>query len=298
VSLRVAPGDDAARARTALVTHLTTSAPWGVRVTAVPGGTVAPYAARAGGRAYRAAPGARAAAWGRPAVDIVSSGGYVDTLLGTILPLVPLFTPYLGLLLLFFNRVIPGLLTLLAAAFMSPVAIARPAAVRLPGDDWSLIIHRNVLVLVVLALLAAAFAVLLGLEFTGLGFGVVTRTAGTVACIVLIPVVMRLYPFPPTNEFYADLIKQPWLPAETITLTSGQAFTGYLLSDNGTWLVVLTDSTRTIRYYRSAQVASQQICQLTGPPAKQPLIPLFPAHLSAPTTTPACTGPVAGRAAR
>lgn len=74
VSLRVAPGDDAARARAALVTHLTTSAPWGVRVTAVPGGTVAPYAARAGGRAYQAAHAALAAAWGRPAVDIGVGG--------------------------------------------------------------------------------------------------------------------------------------------------------------------------------------------------------------------------------
>jgi len=35
------------------------------------------------------------------AAGIVSSGGYVDTLLGTIIPLVPIFTPYLALLLLF-----------------------------------------------------------------------------------------------------------------------------------------------------------------------------------------------------
>ena len=46
VSLRVAPGDDAARAREALVAHLKTSAPWGVHVTAEPGGAVAPYSAR------------------------------------------------------------------------------------------------------------------------------------------------------------------------------------------------------------------------------------------------------------
>jgi hypothetical protein len=232
------------------------------------------------------------------ALAIVSSGGYVDTLLGTIVPLVPIFTPYLALLLLFFNRVIPGLLTLLAAAFMSPVVLTRPEAVHLPGDDWSLITHRNVLVLIVLVLLAAVFAVLLALEFMGLGFGVVARTAGTVACIALIPFVMRLYPFPLTSEFYTGLIKQPWLPAETITLTSGQAFTGYVLSDNGTWLVVLTDGTRTIHYYRSVQVASQQICQVTRTAAKQPLIPLFPAHLNAPTSTPACGGPATGRAAR
>src|SRR5499427_7639315 len=74
VSLRVAPGDDAARAREALVTHLKTAAPWGVHVIAEPGGAVAPYSARAGGRAYRAAHAALASAWGRPAVDIGVGG--------------------------------------------------------------------------------------------------------------------------------------------------------------------------------------------------------------------------------
>jgi cysteinylglycine-S-conjugate dipeptidase len=39
-----------------------------------PGGTVAPYALRAGGRAYRAAHAALAEAWGRPAVDIGVGG--------------------------------------------------------------------------------------------------------------------------------------------------------------------------------------------------------------------------------
>jgi len=74
VSMRVAPGDDAARARAALVSHLKTRAPWGVRVTAEPGGMVAPYSARAGGPAYRAAHAALAAAWGRAAVDIGVGG--------------------------------------------------------------------------------------------------------------------------------------------------------------------------------------------------------------------------------
>jgi acetylornithine deacetylase/succinyl-diaminopimelate desuccinylase-like protein len=74
VSLRVAPGDDAARARGALVTHLKRHAPWGAQVTVEPGGAVEPYAARAGARAYRAAHAALAAAWGTPAVDIGVGG--------------------------------------------------------------------------------------------------------------------------------------------------------------------------------------------------------------------------------
>lgn len=69
----------------------------------------------------------------------------------------------------------------------------------------------------------------------------------------------------------------------------------YVLSDNGIWLVVLADSTRTIHYYRSAQVTAQQICQIEPRPRTQPLIPLYPAHLQAPTTTPVCAGLLTGR---
>jgi len=74
VSMRVAPGDDITRARAALVSHLESHAPWGVRVTVEPGGTVAPYTVRAGGPAYRAARAALTDAWGTPAVDIGTGG--------------------------------------------------------------------------------------------------------------------------------------------------------------------------------------------------------------------------------
>jgi cysteinylglycine-S-conjugate dipeptidase len=74
VSLRVAPGDDPVRARQALADHLRAHAPWGVRVTVQPGAAAAPYAARAGGPAYRAAHAALAEAWGRPAVDVGAGG--------------------------------------------------------------------------------------------------------------------------------------------------------------------------------------------------------------------------------
>src|SRR5215472_3885615 len=69
VSLRIAPGDDAQRARAALAAHLASHAPWGVRVTVEPGRAIAPYSVPAGGRAYRAAHAALAEAWGVPAVD-------------------------------------------------------------------------------------------------------------------------------------------------------------------------------------------------------------------------------------
>ena len=74
LSMRIAPGDDAAQAQAALVSYLETHAPWGVQVTVEPGFTAAPYAAPPGGPAYRAMHAALAEAWGTPAVDIGVGG--------------------------------------------------------------------------------------------------------------------------------------------------------------------------------------------------------------------------------
>jgi cysteinylglycine-S-conjugate dipeptidase len=74
VSMRIAPGDDAGRARDALVSHLRANAPWGVQVSVEPGALAAPYAAQAGGPARAAAHAALTQAWGRPAVEIGVGG--------------------------------------------------------------------------------------------------------------------------------------------------------------------------------------------------------------------------------
>jgi hypothetical protein len=66
---------------------------------------------------------------------IVSSGGYVNALLGTFIPVVPFLLPYLALVLLFFNRVILAILGILATALISPVAIGRSAAGNLASKD-------------------------------------------------------------------------------------------------------------------------------------------------------------------
>jgi hypothetical protein len=219
---------------------------------------------------------------------IVSSGGYVDTLFGTVIPLVPIFTPYLALVLLFFNRVPAALLTFLAAAFISPVVVSRPLALHLLDRDWYLVFHHNLLVTIIMILLAVLFILFLFAEVAGIGIDVGVRTIAVIACLLLIPFIVSLYPLPLNNKFYSELIRQPWMPAETIVLTSGHDFIGYVLSDNGTWLVVLMNSGRTINYYRSGDVASRKICQIGPTPPRQPLITFFPAGLHAPTRTPLC----------
>jgi acetylornithine deacetylase/succinyl-diaminopimelate desuccinylase-like protein len=74
VSMRVAPGDDAARARAALEAHLQAHVPWGAHLTVEPGRSAAAFTARTDGPAYQAARSAFAEAWGTPVVEIGVGG--------------------------------------------------------------------------------------------------------------------------------------------------------------------------------------------------------------------------------
>lgn len=69
VSMRVAPGGDAAEHLAALTRHLESHAPWGAQVTVTPGDLGEPYAIDATGPIYDAARVAFRQAWGHDAVD-------------------------------------------------------------------------------------------------------------------------------------------------------------------------------------------------------------------------------------
>ena len=74
ISLRVAPGGDAAAHLDALRRHLEDHAPWGAHVTVTPGDVGQPYAIDAGGPVYDAAREAFRTAWGTDAVDMGMGG--------------------------------------------------------------------------------------------------------------------------------------------------------------------------------------------------------------------------------
>ena len=74
VSMRVAPGGDAATHLDALCRHLEQHAPWGARVTVTPGDIGQPYAIDATGPVYDAARAAFREAWGSDAVDMGMGG--------------------------------------------------------------------------------------------------------------------------------------------------------------------------------------------------------------------------------
>jgi acetylornithine deacetylase/succinyl-diaminopimelate desuccinylase-like protein len=74
LSMRIAPNDDAKRAREALAAHLRAHAPWGAHLTVEPGAAVEPYVALSNGPVFAAARTAFARAWGTPPVDIGVGG--------------------------------------------------------------------------------------------------------------------------------------------------------------------------------------------------------------------------------
>ncbi len=74
VSLRVAPGGDAAEHLQALRRHLEDHVPWGAQVTVTPGDAGQPYAIDAAGPVYDAARAAFRQAWGIDAIDMGMGG--------------------------------------------------------------------------------------------------------------------------------------------------------------------------------------------------------------------------------
>jgi acetylornithine deacetylase/succinyl-diaminopimelate desuccinylase-like protein len=68
LSLRLAPGQDAQRARDVLCAWLESHVPWGMRITVTPGAAASPFLADPDGPAFRAAARALEAAYGHPAV--------------------------------------------------------------------------------------------------------------------------------------------------------------------------------------------------------------------------------------
>ncbi|MCV7102607.1 dipeptidase [Mycobacterium palustre] len=74
ISMRVAPGGDAAAHLDALTEHLRRHAPWGAQVTVTPGELGQPYAIEASGPVYDAARAAFREAWGVEPIDMGMGG--------------------------------------------------------------------------------------------------------------------------------------------------------------------------------------------------------------------------------
>jgi hypothetical protein len=70
------------------------------------------------------------------AVTIAASGGYVSTLLGSMIPLVAIFAPYMALILLLLKRFLLSIMVFVFAAFITPSPLSLRDAARIASLDW------------------------------------------------------------------------------------------------------------------------------------------------------------------
>lgn len=143
------------------------------------------------------------------AVTIASSGGYVNTLLGSIIPLVPIFIPYVALLLLLFRQFMLSALTFLFAAFVAPTALTLPISQSLAAEDTYYMLdridaNRETTLVVAILILIVAF-----LYFQSL--------VEALATLLLVTVAVAL--------FYAPVIQDLYLPSSLQSANSSERAT-------------------------------------------------------------------------
>jgi len=70
------------------------------------------------------------------AVTIAASSGYLNTLLGSVIPLIPVFAPYVALILLLFKRFFLSIIAFVFAAFITPTPLTLSQLLIIAEADW------------------------------------------------------------------------------------------------------------------------------------------------------------------
>jgi hypothetical protein len=227
------------------------------------------------------------------ATAIASSGGYVNTVLGTVMPLIPLLLPYLAVVLLIFRRFILGFMAFGAALLVSPTRLAPLTAYNRFVSDW----HNTIslaerhelasiaILIIILVIDLSAF------KHTYGRLSLLTTTLAIISVIFLLPYIIYVYPIPKTGIYYAEFMRDPWLSAERIEVSSGISVVGYTLTEDDNWTTFLNATTRTIEYFRTDAVLSRQVCQINSDLLAGPQSPLVPLLHTKPAKLPLCWPP-------
>lgn len=95
------------------------------------------------------------------AITIASSGGYVSTLLGSVIPLLPVFMPYVALILLLFRQFLLSIIAFVFALFITPTRLTLPAIVPIVNTEKQQMLSQVSANLVIIALIALPILVIL-----------------------------------------------------------------------------------------------------------------------------------------
>ncbi|MGC4782008.1 hypothetical protein ACLQ3A_10215 [Micromonospora zamorensis] len=115
-------------------------------------------------------------------------------------------------------------------------------------------------------------------SWTSVKFRILPLWMALVALFVL-AFVDRMYQPPDEPSAVPEILQQPWLPPEKVTLGNGKSWVGYTLSYKDGWHVLLEDKSRAIVYFRASDVKSRAVCRISTKLRAEvpPLIRLGPA---------------------
>lgn len=227
------------------------------------------------------------------AVTIASSGGYINTLLGTAIPLVPILLPYFAILLLLFRRFILSALAFGASILITPTRLAPITALNSFLVNWHRITalvwdNKGLSILVLFALIAfdITLATVLNIQRS-----ITVLMIAVVITAYLLPYIVYVYPLPHDSNYYEQFMRQPWQSAELISTKSPEPIVGYVLTEDAHWMVVLTEPSRVIQYVRADDVLSRSVCLNNSSAIAYPQSPVFPLLHAKPAKLPSCFGP-------
>ena len=123
------------------------------------------------------------------AVTIASSSGFVNTLLGTVIPLIPVFMPYVALLLLLTRHFLLSIMTFIFAAFISPTSITAAEGLGVAEAYWNrtVAVFHNYQIIPLVILPIIFIAVWIRTRSFVEGLSIIVVMVATLTLVIAIP---------------------------------------------------------------------------------------------------------------
>lgn len=227
------------------------------------------------------------------AMSLASAGGVTGTLVGTVIPLLPIWAPFVVILFYFFRRfglalIAAAITVVVTPAYATPRVAVQSAVYEadrlwayLLSYDWS-VVWRTYTAAVIFATLIVIFSFfggwagkdfvdgvlsVIGRLFTGLLFAIFG--------FALLATTQIVYKTPLVDwTTISAALRQPWLPAEVLTLKSGTTRTGYVLTTKDGWFSVMNEKSRQVEFIAASEVVGRRVCSLNPGTSIRPFIPL------------------------
>jgi hypothetical protein len=232
-------------------------------------------------------------------LGIASAGGVIGTLVGTILPLLPVYLPVAAIFALFMQKFGVFIILATATAVLSPAFGNPNNGAREAWEESQRIIDlasRHEWQVIWLDYRISAIAFLTGTGFAiyyfvsailhGLArFAFARLFKGVLVALLIAPLplfVQKVYQVPFDPAIASEVARRPWLPVEEIALKTHGSRLGYTLATKDGWYLILNEGDRTVEYFPATEVVGRRVCSLSEQEDQLPAVPIGEPGLSNP----------------